>query len=109
VIAQPIAGMEHTREDPSIASHAQRWKHYCQDDHLRRYGRRDFFARPTQAGLRVNRLDTAQLGAERFRHVALQENYAAYGVERGYRVGRTGDCWRAALPCAPPARTSRGR
>jgi SAM-dependent methyltransferase len=82
VMVPLVVGVEETHEDPSIVDPAERWKHYCQDDHLRLYGRRDFVRRLEQAGFRVLQLGVDHFGRDRFRRAGIHENSVLYVVEK---------------------------
>jgi SAM-dependent methyltransferase len=80
VMVPLIIGVDETREDAALNTPEQRWKHYCQDDHLRLYGRRDFIARLEAAGLRVSQLGIEHFGAEAFRRAGVHSNSILYVV-----------------------------
>jgi SAM-dependent methyltransferase len=70
--------MEHTYEDPSITSPADREKHFRQKDHYRLYGK-DYLQRLTEAGFRIpekNYLDElTQDEKERYRLPVMEYMY----------------------------------
>lgn len=82
VMVPLVVGVEDTHEDPSIVDPAARWKYYCQDDHLRLYGRRDFVRRLEEAGFNVLQLGVDHFGRERFRRAGIHENSVLYVAER---------------------------
>lgn len=87
VMVPLLQGVEDTHEDPGIRSPEERCKYYCQGDHLRLYGRRDFAARLTAAGFRVQKLGIEFFGAETFRRHGVAENSVLYVVEKRLAPG----------------------
>ncbi len=82
VMVPLVVGVDDTHEDPSIVDPAARWKYYCQDDHLRLYGRRDFVRRLEAAGFDVLQLGADHFGRERFRRAGIHENSVLYVAEK---------------------------
>lgn len=82
VMVPLVVGVEETHEDPAIADPAARWKYYCQDDHLRLYGRRDFVRRLEEAGFDVLQLGPDHFGRERFRRAGIHENSVLYVAQK---------------------------
>jgi SAM-dependent methyltransferase len=82
VMVPLVVGVEDTHEDPSIVDPAARWKYYCQDDHLRLYGRRDFVRRLEEAGFNVLQLGVDHFGPERFRRAGIHDNSVLYVAEK---------------------------
>jgi SAM-dependent methyltransferase len=87
VMVPLLEGVEDTHEDPAISSPEARCKYYCQGDHLRLYGRRDFAARLVAAGFRVQKLGIEFFGAETFRRHGIAENSVLYVVEKRLAPG----------------------
>jgi len=85
VMVPLIEGIEETQEDPAHDTPQLRWKHYCQDDHLRLYGREDLRRRLTQAGFAVERLTGEHFGATAFESAGIASNSALYVVSRPTR------------------------
>ena len=73
-----VVGLDETHEDPSIESEALRWKYFGMGDHVRQYGKRDFLARLSEAGLRVEQLGVEHFGAEVFRRAGIAQNSVLY-------------------------------
>jgi predicted SAM-dependent methyltransferase len=58
------ADLLETYEDPSITTTAEREKHFGQYDHVRWYGRKDYFTRLEQAGFKTEALRVSELFTE---------------------------------------------
>jgi len=82
VMVPLVVGVDDTHDDPSIVDPAARWKYYCQDDHLRLYGRRDFVRRLVAAGFDVLQLGADHFGRERFRRAGIHDNSVLYVAEK---------------------------
>jgi SAM-dependent methyltransferase len=82
VMVPLVVGVEETHEDPSIVDPADRGKYYCQDDHLRLYGRRDFVRRLEEAGFSVLQLGVEHFGREQFQRAGIHENSVLYVAEK---------------------------
>jgi SAM-dependent methyltransferase len=82
VMVPLVVGVEETHEDRSIVDPAARWKYYCQDDHLRLYGRRDFVRRLEEAAFNVLQLGVDHFGRERFRRAGIHDNSVLYVAEK---------------------------
>jgi SAM-dependent methyltransferase len=78
-----VVGLDETHEDPSIESEALRWKYFGMGDHVRQYGKRDFLARLSDAGLRVEQLGVEHFGAEVFRRAGIAQNSVLYVARPG--------------------------
>ena len=69
-------------EDSSHISEADRWKYYCQDDHVRLYSKQGFIDRLTEAGFKVNQLDISHFGLEKFKVHGIHPRSVLYVVEK---------------------------
>jgi SAM-dependent methyltransferase len=82
VMVPLVHGVDETQEDAAVNSDRLRWKYYGSGDHLRQYGKRDFFDRLTGAGFRVERLGVDHFGAERFRRAGIGADSILYVVHK---------------------------
>jgi SAM-dependent methyltransferase len=82
VLVPLFAGVEETHEDPAITSLEDRAKYFGAGDHVRQYGKRDFIARLTAAGFRVEQLGIDHFGAEAFRSAGIAANSVLYVVHK---------------------------
>jgi predicted SAM-dependent methyltransferase/ribosomal protein L37AE/L43A len=74
VMVPLIVGLDETLEDPAVNTRDLRWTHYGDGDHVRQYGKRDFFDRLRAAGFMVERLGISEFGTEPFRRAGIAEN-----------------------------------
>jgi ubiquinone/menaquinone biosynthesis C-methylase UbiE len=84
-----LLGNEETREDPSKTTEAERWRYFCQGDHVRLYARKDFIARLESVGFRVVPLDVHHFGQENFRRHGISLTSVLYIAEKPERGIRT--------------------
>jgi SAM-dependent methyltransferase len=77
-----VDGIEQTIESPLIASEADRWKWYGQDDHVRQYAKADFVRRIEAAGFIVSQLGADHFGAETFARHGIHRRSVLYVAER---------------------------
>ena len=82
VMVPLIVGVTETHEDPAINTPAERWRYYCQDDHLRLYGTQDLAVRLAAAGFIVHQLDRTHFGAATFARAGIADNSVLYVVEK---------------------------
>jgi len=82
VMVPLLEGVEDTHDDASIRTPEARCKYYCQADHVRLYGRRDFAGRLAAAGFRVQKLAIGFFGAATFRRHGIAENSILYLVDK---------------------------
>lgn len=77
-----IMGLKATVEDKSIASEAERWKLYGQNDHVRLYAHDDYVSKIRRVGFCVNELGIAYFGADTFRLLGLKKTSILYIVKK---------------------------
>ncbi|MGH8751299.1 MAG: methyltransferase domain-containing protein, partial [Burkholderiales bacterium] len=85
VMVPIITTMPETHEDPAITAPAQRWKHFCQDDHVRLYARggaNGLVTRLAQTGFKVRLLGLEYFGAQAFERHGIARNSVLYVVEK---------------------------
>jgi SAM-dependent methyltransferase len=69
-------------EDPSVTDPAERWRRFGQNDHVRRYSKREFLLRTQQAGFGVQQLGWEQFGKDAFDEHGITERSVLYVVEK---------------------------
>jgi SAM-dependent methyltransferase len=73
--------LERTRENPSAATEAERWRWFGQNDHVRLHTRRDFVMRAETAGLHVSKLGVDEFSRAEFGRCGITESSILYVVE----------------------------
>jgi SAM-dependent methyltransferase len=71
-------------EDPAVASAAERWRRFGQDDHVRLYSKPGFLDRVRAAGFRVDELAAAHFGEDALRESGITPRSVLYVVRRGF-------------------------
>lgn len=83
ILVAPISvGLEHTIEDPSMTTEAERWRHFGQNDHVRLYAHNDYVAKIKANGFEVEQLGIKDFGKETFMRLGLTETSILYIVRR---------------------------
>ncbi len=82
VMVPLVVGNDETNEDPSVDSDSLRWKYYCQDDHVRLYGKADFVKRLQGVGFAVQELGKEYFGVDKFQRYGITENAILYIVRK---------------------------
>jgi len=70
------------REDPSIVSESERWRHFGQGDHVRFYSRAGFVSRLAETGFRVLELGNKFFEKPAMKCAGISESSVLYVVER---------------------------
>ncbi len=79
ILMAPICrDIEHTLEDPSITSEAERWRCYGQNDHLRLYSHDDYLKKIEANGFSVEQRGIDHFGQDWFRGLGLAESSVLY-------------------------------
>jgi len=83
ILMAPISvGLEHTLEDPTITSEAERWKYFGQNDHVRLYAHDDYVAKIKANGFEVEQLGVQYFGKRLFMRLGLTESSILYIVKK---------------------------
>ena len=82
LMAPIIVGLEHTIEDPSMATVAERWQHFGQYDHVRLYAHDDYVEKLEVNGFVVDQLDIEYFGKKLFKQLGLKETSILYIVRK---------------------------
>lgn len=83
ILMAPICtAIEHTLEDKSHVSEAQRWQYYGQNDHVRLYSHNGYVNVISSSGFKVNQLGIKYFGKKVFKQLGLKETSILYMVEK---------------------------
>ncbi|MDD3596410.1 class I SAM-dependent methyltransferase [Sulfuricurvum sp.] len=74
--------IEHTLEDASHISEAERWKHYGQNDHVRLYAHDDYVKKIKEHGFKLTEYGEEYFGIETFKGLGLKQTSILYIVEK---------------------------
>ena len=74
--------INHTYEDPTKVTEAERMQHFGLEDHVRVYAKQDFVERLTTVGFRVRQLGVECFGKNVFKKCGLSELNVLYIVEK---------------------------
>ena len=69
-------------ENPAWTSEADRWKYYCQDDHVRQYSKQGFVDRLRQASFKVLQLGIDHFGSAVFKKNGIHPRSVLYVVSK---------------------------
>ena len=84
LMAPIMTHLEHTLEDPTATTEAERWRLFGQGDHVRLYAKGDFLHRIRETGFTVQELDVKHFGAERFDRYGITRRSVLYVVNKPY-------------------------
>jgi SAM-dependent methyltransferase len=70
-------------EDTSIVDEAGRWKHFGQNDHVRKYSKKGFVERLESVGFVVEQYGISHFGRDAFRRHAIHPRSVLYVVRKG--------------------------
>jgi SAM-dependent methyltransferase len=82
VMVPLVHGVEETHEDPAIDTIPLRWKYFGLGDHVRQYGKTDFYNRLTESGLKVERLGLDYFGKDTFHRYGIAYDSILYVVRK---------------------------
>lgn len=82
LMAPVMPHLEHTLEDPTAVTEAERWRLFGQGDHVRLYAKGDFLHRIRETGFTVQELGVEHFGAERFDRCGITGRSVLYVVGR---------------------------
>lgn len=83
ILMAPICTkIEHTLEDKSHTTEAERWKYYGQNDHVRLYSHKDYVDVISKPGFKVNQLGIDYFGKKAFKQLGLKGTSILYIVEK---------------------------
>lgn len=75
-------GLDENFEKPDVTDEGERWKYFGQDDHVRMYSKQGFVNRLTDAGFRVEQLDSNFFGRETFEKYGIHPRSVLYVVKK---------------------------
>ncbi|QUR69702.1 methyltransferase domain-containing protein [Mycobacterium spongiae] len=78
IIMTPVAPEGSFDEDPSVTDEEERWRRFCQGDHVRLYDRSTLCSRIRQSGFEVSLFGSSTFGEETFERHAIALNSWLY-------------------------------
>lgn len=83
ILMVPIDLNQKEIEENPDADLAERWSHFGQDDHIRKYSKQGFLQRVREGGFEVSQLGADYFGAETLERLGLSDTSVLYVVRKG--------------------------
>ena len=82
IIMTPVAPEGSFDEDPTVVDEGERWRRFCQGDHVRLYDRTTLCTRIRESGFELSALDSNAFGANQFEAHGIARGSVLYVVEK---------------------------